>query len=1453
MSDPQTKMDEKERRKRKGSKGKSPRRVRPVIPFSRKKADSEGRSATPTLSRPSGPASPRATPQQAASAECPKLRLDVMDKLAYYVELHCIEEGIFRVPGNQADIQELIQTFDKGVDSIELERYSAHTVCGALKLYLRNQQSSLLGAYAVDNIPNFDAILGADPAKVELASSEAVEQVLEAVLGIISKVPFENRPLLRRLIIMLAYVNTFEDITKMNAANLGMVFGPSLMKQGAASYTDELRNARKASQLCTFMLRHHEEIVARLPMESSGFRLFGKPVPFTSTQIALLTTNCKLHTYKKGEKILQEGADNKKLLFLQNGSAIVMKYGKNAGTLKQNDMIGAMSFLGSTIVSNTVVASSPSEVLELDLDFLGALFTATPELFMTFYWLLAERLGKRLQELPSLNMVTSNVGNSSLLDMSSSKRRRRKAAVFAGDAQQPFMEAPASSVVREMEQRSGGKMIVVKVYTSLAGSGNFKTIACPEQEGVGALLQRCLQKFMVVEGAESYELFLLPPETEDAEFSNMGALKPLNRARAVASACKSKIAMPRLLLAKGQDMSLRTGNRKHRRWRYSINQHIVIGEFANVKYKNNLGTLYISQLHIAHYSKLHRDKTKQTKLVIQYETIENVTQSDTSLTLTIKGKASLLQFANQGDADNTFRLLRTLHKNAGKQHLALQGETTKFAENIDRFIALFIQKPPVPAYTHPTVIRNFLEATANAIKDHPLWQDCTMDEVDLMQESLEKYVLKKLHFKLFASSDEEVTADKELFSWINKLRRFITPDHLHISVPPNAVEDLRVALFRAEQALTEINLKRTPKDKIDCVLACGKHLFNAIKCLGMSADDLLPLFTMALLLANPPQLRSNMEFIQRYRNAAKLKSEAGYVLVQLETAIYFLENVDHDQLNGVTEAEFELMTSDAVGADANAADAEAQAEAEAEEAAAAAELQAILELQEVDTVPSIRVSEELVIDAEDGDLLQWLSDASNREEGQQLPCSSPREDDVGVPDCAAQSRSDAVQPLAEEIASTPQSLAATCDDDEDQAAKKKAKKKKKKTEAEEKEDSGELKAKKKKKSKDKGKEKKTKDKAKEKSKEKKEGKKDKGEDGQEAITEEDPGSPTPEQPNQGLPSSDRVVQTMAMTPAPKLAVPAAVSPPPVVEALSPRRKGTPITGRLINQRRISRRPSKGLFLAQEDAKGKHRSVSIQEAQSHVIRMRDMNEFHKVFSSKKHLEVDSDDLLNPVLRATVIVQHEAQSWAEISLRLGQLVLVTTHKGGVLDIAGILRKGWWNGELGGCSGWFPRNCVEVLEEPTSNKQFVDAGYRSLMNLPTRQDWDILLEKSTVQVYNEDDIISHVGDRFQHLYLVRKGQCRMETVMTIGTGDVISQTMGLVEVHETFGELALLLGVDNNNTSQLVANKDDTEVVALEPEHLKSCFGADPALGGRFLKFLCCVLEQRIRKMEELVFSG
>lgn len=568
-----------------------------------------------------------------------------------------------------------------------------------------------------------------------------------------------------------------------------------------------------------------------------------------------------------------------------------------------------------------------------------------------------------------------------------------------------------------------------------------------------------------------------------------------------------------------------------------------------------------------------------------------------------------------------------------------------------------------------------------------------------------------------------------------------------------------MALFRAEQALTEINLKKTPKDKIDCVLACGKHLFNAIVSLGMSADDLLPLFTMALLLANPPQLRSNIEFIQHYRNAAKLKSEAGYVLVQLETAIYFLENVDHDQLNGVSEAEFELMTSDAAGADAGEADAEAQAEVDAEEAAAAAELQAILELQEVDIVPSIRISEELALDPGDGDLLQWLSEASNSEEGLGR-CTSPGEESEERNSAADKSStvSEAVPTLTIDETETPAELVS---EDDELAAKKKVKKKKKKPDAaDERGESGDGKVKKKKKAKDKEKEKvkekKVKEKAKEKAKEKKEEQLAESH-GETTLETAAPLQPVLEESSEEASAGVREVHTVVVTPAPTIHAPVAVSPSPATEVISPRRRGTPLSGGLKDHRRISRRPSNGLFVKKEDTKGKHRSVSIQEAQSHVIRMRDMHEFHKVFSSTKQLEVDSDDLLNPVLRATVIAQHEAQSWAEISLRVGQLVLVTTHKGGVLDIAGILRKGWWNGELGGCSGWFPRryvaalsrrrsrltiaSCVEVLEEPTSNKQFVDAGYKSLMNLPTQQDWDVLLDKSSVQLFNEGDVISHV----------------------------------------------------------------------------------------------------------------
>jgi len=53
----------------------------------------------------------------------------------------------------------------------------------------------------------------------------------------------------------------------------------------------------------------------------------------------------------------------------------------------------------------------------------------------------------------------------------------------------------------------------------------------------------------------------------------------------------------------------------------------------------------------------------------------------------------------------------------------------------------------------------------------------------------------------------------------------------------------------------------------------------ALTCAG--ADDFLPVLIYVVIHANPPQLASNLEYIQRFRMHARMASESAYFFTQL--------------------------------------------------------------------------------------------------------------------------------------------------------------------------------------------------------------------------------------------------------------------------------------------------------------------------------------------------------------------------------------------------------------------------------------------------------------------------------------------------------------------------------------------------------------------------------------------
>ncbi|CAN6686673.1 unnamed protein product [Malus baccata var. baccata] len=140
-----------------------------------------------------------------------------------------------------------------------------------------------------------------------------------------------------------------------------------------------------------------------------------------------------------------------------------------------------------------------------------------------------------------------------------------------------------------------------------------------------------------------------------------------------------------------------------------------------------------------------------------------------------------------------------------------------------------------------------LDLVRSIKRDHPLWAGATDEEVNCAMEGLEKYVMTKLFSRTFASSPEDAKIDRETSHKIHLLQTFLKPEHLDIPVV---------------------------------------------------------LHNEASWLVNPPQLHSNLKFIQLYRRQTKLVSEAAYYFTNLVSAKTFIFELNAKSIS-IDEIEFE--------------------------------------------------------------------------------------------------------------------------------------------------------------------------------------------------------------------------------------------------------------------------------------------------------------------------------------------------------------------------------------------------------------------------------------------------------------------------------------------------------------------------------------------------------------------
>eukprot|EP00434_Breviolum_minutum_P000378 symbB.v1.2.000319.t1/scaffold6.1/size569917/22 len=180
-------------------------------------------------------------------------------------------------------------------------------------------------------------------------------------------------------------------------------------------------------------------------------------------------------------------------------------------------------------------------------------------------------------------------------------------------------------------------------------------------------------------------------------------------------------------------------------------------------------------------------------------------------------------------------------------------------------------------------------------------------------EGLEKFLMTRLirvHGEIFWTENGDLDEDELLKQRIDSLS-WVGFQNLGVPSVDVTLLDLAVDQLRSMD-----NFK-APRDKMICILNACRVINDVLKRsivesgVGrpLAADDFLPLLIYCLILANPPRLHSNMEFVAAFRHPSRLIAEDAYFLTALQSAAAFVKDAGPKVLD-VSEEEFQKLCAE---------------------------------------------------------------------------------------------------------------------------------------------------------------------------------------------------------------------------------------------------------------------------------------------------------------------------------------------------------------------------------------------------------------------------------------------------------------------------------------------------------------------------------------------------------------
>ncbi|MED6286096.1 hypothetical protein CHARACLAT_002415 [Characodon lateralis] len=150
-------------------------------------------------------------------------------------------KGIYRVNGAKSRVEKLCQAFENGKDLVELSELSPHDISNVLKLYLRQLPEPLIQYRFYNDLIGLakecqrviaeeaDKPLSAQKGEKGVPSVQ-MSRIILRIKDLLCQLPTANYRSLRHLIAHLNRVSKQADENKMTTSNLGIIFGPTLVK-----------------------------------------------------------------------------------------------------------------------------------------------------------------------------------------------------------------------------------------------------------------------------------------------------------------------------------------------------------------------------------------------------------------------------------------------------------------------------------------------------------------------------------------------------------------------------------------------------------------------------------------------------------------------------------------------------------------------------------------------------------------------------------------------------------------------------------------------------------------------------------------------------------------------------------------------------------------------------------------------------------------------------------------------------------------------------------------------------------------------------------------------------------------------------------------------------------------------------------------------------------------------